>query len=165
MRLLSRERGTPAERGIVPIDILQGTPQRRLSLPPPHSVDEEEKAFLKEVEVSAQLELLDEQKEEEEKRTVRFERISDSAEPEGKMSFPSSIAACTAASTIVSLSESEGEEEALSAIAEAYTVPQWDDNARPTELANKLTALTLAGVPVRTHPCNMLLSVFDYLLP
>ena len=65
VRLLSRERGTPAERGIVPLDIFQGTPQRRLSLPPPHSVDEEEKAFLKEVEVSAQLELLDEHKEDE----------------------------------------------------------------------------------------------------
>ncbi len=65
VRLLSRERGTPAERGIVPLDIFQGRPQRRLSLPPPHSVDEEENAFLKEVEVSAQLELLDEQKEEE----------------------------------------------------------------------------------------------------
>ena len=65
VRLLSRERDTPAERGIVQLDIFQGTPQRRLSLPPPHSVDEEGKAFLKEVEVSAQLELLDEQKEEE----------------------------------------------------------------------------------------------------
>ena len=83
------------------------------------------------------------------KRKVRFERISDSAEPEGKGSFPSSSAACAAASTKVSLSESEGEEEALSAIAEAYTVPQWDDNARVTELANTLTALTLAGVPVQ----------------
>ena len=37
----------------------------------------------------------------------------------------------------------------LSAIAEAYTVPQWDDNARVTELANTLTALTLAGVPAQ----------------
>ena len=76
--------------------------------------------------------------------------ISDSAEPEGKRSCPSSSAACAAASTKkVSLSESEGEEEALSTIAEAYTVPQWDDNARVTELANTLTALTLAGVPVQ----------------
>ena len=63
--------------------------------------------------------------------------------------FPSSSAACAAASTKVSLSESENEEEALSAIAGAYTVPQWDDNARVTELANTLTALTLAGVPVQ----------------
>ena len=99
--------------------------------------------------MSAQLELLDEQNEEEEQRKVRFERISDSAEPEGKGSFPSSSAACAAASTKVSLSESEGEEGALSATAEAYTVPQWDDNARVTELANTLTALTLAGVPVQ----------------
>ena len=67
----------------------QGAPQRRLSLPPPHSVEEEYKAFLKEVEVSAQLELLDQQQEEEDKMT-RFRRISDSAEPEGKGPFPSS---------------------------------------------------------------------------
>ena len=66
-----------------------------------------------------------------------------------KGSCPSSSAACAAASTKVSLNESEREEEALSAIAEAYTVPQWDDNARVTELANTLTALTLAGVPVQ----------------
>ena len=46
VRLLSRERGTPAERGAVQLDIFQGAPQRQLSLPPPHSVDEEEKAFL-----------------------------------------------------------------------------------------------------------------------
>ena len=65
VRLLSRERGTPAERGIVQLDIFQGTPQRRLSLPPPHSVDEEERAFLTEVEVSVQLELLDQKQEEE----------------------------------------------------------------------------------------------------
>jgi hypothetical protein len=45
--------------------IFQGTPQRQLSLPPPHSVSEEDKAFLKEVEVSAQPELLDERNEEE----------------------------------------------------------------------------------------------------
>ena len=46
------------------------------------------------------------------------------------------------------MSESETEDEVLSAIAESYVVPQWDDNARVTELANTLTALTLAGVPV-----------------
>ena len=46
------------------------------------------------------------------------------------------------------MSESETEDEVLSAIAESFVVPQWDDNARVTELANTLTALTLAGVPV-----------------
>ena len=77
-------------------------------------------------------------------------RVSDSAEPEGKGSFPSSSsAACAAASAKVSLSESENEEEALPAIADAYTVPQWDDNACVTELANTFTALTIAGVPVQ----------------
>ena len=39
------------------------------SLPPPHLVDEEEQAFLTEVDVSARLELLDEQQEEEEQNT------------------------------------------------------------------------------------------------
>ena len=43
VRLLSRERGTPSDRGVVQLDNFQGTPQRRLSLPPPHSVDEEDK--------------------------------------------------------------------------------------------------------------------------
>ena len=46
VRLLSRERGTPSDRGVVQLDMFQGTPQRRLSLTQPHSVDEEEKAFL-----------------------------------------------------------------------------------------------------------------------
>ena len=46
------------------------------------------------------------------------------------------------------MNESETEDEVLSAIAESFVVPQWDDNVRATELANTLTALTLAGVPV-----------------
>ena len=46
------------------------------------------------------------------------------------------------------MSESETEDEVLSAIVESFVVPQWDDNARVTELANTLTAPTLAGVPV-----------------
>ena len=50
------------------------------------------------------------------------------------------------------MSESETEDEVLSAIAESFVVPQWDDNARVTELANTLTALTLAGVPVHDTP-------------
>ena len=67
-----------------------------------------------------------------------------------KGSFPSSSsAACAVASAKVSLSESENEDEVLSAIAESYIVPQWDDNARVTELANTLIALTIAGAPVR----------------
>ena len=60
----------------------------------------------------------------------------------------SSSAACAAASAKVSLHESETEDAVLSAIAESFVVPQWDDNARVTELANTLTAPTLAGVPV-----------------
>ena len=46
------------------------------------------------------------------------------------------------------MSESETEDEVLSAIADSFVVPQWDNNARVTELANALTALTLAIVPV-----------------
>ena len=70
------------------------------------------------------------------------------------MIFPSSSsAACAVASAKVSLSESEIEDEVLSAIADSFVVPQWDDNARVTELANALTALTRAGVPV--HDTSM----------
>ena len=83
VRLLSRERETPSDRGVVQFDICQGAPQRRLSLPPPHSVDEEEKAFLTGVEVSSQLELLDQLQEAEEDGRNRSNRISDSAETEG----------------------------------------------------------------------------------
>ena len=64
VQVLSRERESPSDRGIVPFDVFQGVPQPRLRLPPPHSVDEEEKAFLTKVAVSAQLELLDKQHEE-----------------------------------------------------------------------------------------------------
>ena len=81
------------------------------------------------------------------KKNVKLglKRISDSAEPEGKKRVDSNLK-CRVRGCF---SESENEDEALSAIAEAYTVPQWDDNARVTELANTLTALTLAGVPVQ----------------
>ena len=60
---------------------------------------------------------------------------------------------CAAASAKVSLSESETEDKALAAIANSFVVPQWDANARVTELSNTLTALTLAGVP--THGTSM----------
>ena len=42
----------------------------------------------------------------------------------------------------------ETQDEVLSAIAESFVAPQWDDNERVTELAHTLTALTLAGVRV-----------------
>ena len=45
VKFLSRERETPSDRGVVPFDVCHGAPQRRLSLPPPDSVDEEEKDF------------------------------------------------------------------------------------------------------------------------
>ena len=60
----------------------------------------------------------------------------------------SSSAACAVASARVSLSESETEDEVLSTIADSFVVPQWDDNARVTELANTRTARTRAGVPI-----------------
>ena len=65
----------------------------------------------------------------------------------------SSSAACAVASAKVSLSESDTEDEVSSAIAESFVVPHWDDNARVTELANTLTALTPEGVPV--HDTSM----------
>ena len=43
---------------------------------------------------------------------------------------------------------SQTEDEALAAIADSFVVPQWDDNARVTELSNTLTALTLAIIPI-----------------
>ena len=105
-------------------------------------MDEEEKAFLTEVEVSSLLELLDQQQEAEEYIRDRSKRITDSTEPEGMVSYPSSSsAACAAAAANVSLSEY------------AFVIPQWDDNSRAKELSNTLTALTLAGVP--THDTSM----------
>ena len=65
----------------------------------------------------------------------------------------SSSAACVAAAAKVSLSESESADDALVEIADAFVVPQWDDNSRVTELSNTLTAITLAGVP--THATSM----------
>ena len=44
----------------------QRVPPRRLKLPPSHTVDDEEKAFLTEVAVSSRLELLDDQRRDEE---------------------------------------------------------------------------------------------------
>ena len=148
VKRLSRERETPSDRGV------EGAPPRRLSLPPPHSVDEEEKAFLTEVEASSQLDLLHQQQKAEEDRRDRSKRITDSSEPEGKVFYPSSSSAARAAAAAkVSLSESESEDDALAAIADAFVVPQWDDNSRVTEISNTLTALTLAGVP--THDTSM----------
>ena len=99
-------------------------------------MDEEENAFLTEVDVSSQLELFDQQQEAEEDRRDISKRITDSTEPEGWVSYPSSSsAACAAAAAKVSLSESETEDEALAAIADAFVVPQWDGNSRVTELA------------------------------
>ena len=63
VQLLSRERELPSDRGIVPFDVFQGVPQRRLRLLPLHSVGEEEQASLTEVAISSQLALLDKQQE------------------------------------------------------------------------------------------------------
>ena len=48
----------------------------------------------------------------------------------------------------VSLSESEPEEDALVVIVDSFTAPQWTDNSSEAALANTLTALSFAGVPV-----------------
>ena len=49
VRLVPRERASPADRGIVPFDVFQGVPTRPLALHAPTTVDNEERAFLTEV--------------------------------------------------------------------------------------------------------------------
>ena len=55
MQLFSRERASPADRGIVPFDVFLGVLGRQLALLAPATVTEE-KAFLIEVVVSAEKE-------------------------------------------------------------------------------------------------------------
>ena len=86
VRLISRERLSPADRGIVLFDVFHGVPARVLALPTPAAVDNEERVFLTEVAISAMQELQDEH---------------------------DSTACAVAVAAPVSLSESEGEEEAL----------------------------------------------------
>ena len=57
--------------------ICQGVPPRRLKLPPPHTLDDEEKAFLTEVAVSSRLEVLDKQQRDEEIEKERLTKIAD----------------------------------------------------------------------------------------
>ena len=121
VRLISRERLSPADRGTLPYDVCQGVPARVLALPAPATVDNEERAFLTEVALLAMQELQDE---------------LDSA------------ACAVAIAALVSLSESEGEEEALAVIADSVPAPQWTDDSHTAALPKTLTALTLAGVPV-----------------
>ena len=52
VRLPSRERASPADRGIVPLHVFLGVPGKQLALLAPAVVTEEEKAFLTEVAVS-----------------------------------------------------------------------------------------------------------------
>ena len=49
---------------------------------------------------------------------------------------------------LVSLSESELEDDALAVIADSFPATQWTDNSSTAALTNTLTALTIAGVPV-----------------
>ena len=56
MQLLSRERASPADRGIVPFDVFLGVLGRQLAPVAPATVNAEEKAFLTEVVVSAEKE-------------------------------------------------------------------------------------------------------------
>ena len=65
VRLVPHERASPADRGIVPVDVFQGVPSRPLALLAPATVDNEERAFLTEVAVSALLELPDKRQQEE----------------------------------------------------------------------------------------------------
>ena len=130
MRLISRELASPADRGVDPCDLFQGVTARPLALPAPATVDNEERVFLIEVAVSALLELQDKRRQEEEEEIVDLARIAvdtmremfaelpppDRLLPWGRGSSPS--AACAVAMpALVSLSESETEEDALVVIA------------------------------------------------
>ena len=44
VRLISRERASPVDRGIIPFDVFQGAPTRPLALLAPAVVDNEERA-------------------------------------------------------------------------------------------------------------------------
>ena len=59
VRLISRGRAPPADRGAVPCDVLQGVPARQLDLLAPATVNDEEKAVLTEVAVSTKKERQD----------------------------------------------------------------------------------------------------------
>ena len=57
VRLISHERASPADRGIIPFDVFQGVLARPLALPAPATVDNEDRAFLTQVAISALKEL------------------------------------------------------------------------------------------------------------
>ena len=124
--MVSRERSPQASR-IQPFDVFQGAPPRDIDLPRPNTVDLEEWAFFTEVAPFALQDTQDEQ------------QSRGLGEPSG--------AACAAASTKVSLSESEDATLAtLATITEYLETPDWVGSAHVAALTNTLTDLTLAGV-------------------
>ena len=75
--LVPRDRQSPADRGIVPFDVFQGVPTRPLVVPKPSTDDDG--ASLKEVAVSAMLELQDKHQQEEEEERVESAKIASSS--------------------------------------------------------------------------------------
>ena len=129
MRLVSSE-PSHLVGTVQPVYILQEFPSCEISYSfSPERVDIEEKAFLIEVTLSALQEL-----------QYQTER-SGSGELVG--------AACAAASSKVSLSESAEKTPAtLESMADDMETPSWSGSAQVAALTNTLTALSLAGVLV-----------------
>ena len=162
-RLISRERASPADRGIIPLHVFQGVLTRQLALPAPATVDNEERTFLIDFAIYATKEVQDErQQEEEEMRGPLYEiAVSTMREMQDELwqlaqgaSF--SAACAVAVPAPVSLSESEFEADTLVVIPDSFTAPQWTDS-HMAALNNTLTALTLAGVPVSNKSVDVVL--------
>ena len=164
MRLVSRERASPVDRGNLLFDVFQGVPTRPLALPAPATVDNEERAFFTEVAISAMQELQDERRQYEEEDRVHLADIAVSTlrDSQGELQLraqgaSSSAARAVAVPALVTLSESEFEEDTFVVIVDSFTVPQWADDSRVAALTNTLTALTLAGVLVANTAIDVVL--------
>ena len=123
VRLISRERLSPADRGIVSFYVFQGAPARVLALLHRLQWTVRSERFLVKVAVSAMQELQDELQQ---------------REQDG----PFSAACAVAVSAPVSLSEPEGEEETLVVIVDSFLSPQRTDDSHAAALTIALTADT-----------------------
>ena len=139
---------------LYPFDVFQGVQTRPLALIAPATVDNEERAFLIEVAISATKKLRDERWQDEEEERAEFavfchlhyEMLD---ELQLRTQGSSSSAACAVAvPALVLLSESEVEEDTKAVITQSFIAPQWTDDSHVAALTNTLTALTLAGLPV-----------------
>ena len=171
VRLVSRERASPADRGIVPFDVFQGVPAHQLALPAQATADNEERAFLIEVAICAMQELQDESRQREGEERVHLSDVAVSAMRELQDELQlrtqgaySSAACAVAVPAPVSLSEVEFEEDAFVVIAEFFIAPQWTDDSHMAALTNTLTALTLAGVPVSNTYIDVVLESLRHIV-